>query len=192
MMLRRDHRNSIPLPTHRIMRLLEDRWIDLRARRCLTEGGEAIEPYYVISSHDWVIVLACTAENQLILVRQWREGVRQFTLELPGGEVDPGESVLEAGRRELFEETGFQTETGRTVRTLHPNPPRMANAMSVVVLETATPGRQVQRQFGEDTEVVLWPMDEADRLFDEAEFSHACHHAALTLGLRALRKPADA
>lgn len=170
----------------------QDRWLDPRARRCLTEGGEAIDPYYVISSRDLVMVVGCTAQNELILVRQWREGVRRFTLELPGGEVDPGESALEAGRRELFEETGFQSGTGLTVRTLHPNPPRMANAMSVVVLETATPGRPAPRQYGEDTEVVLWPMDEADRLFDEAEFSHACHHAALTLGLRAMRNPATA
>lgn len=55
-----------------------------------------------------VAVLALTPEGEVILVRQFRPGPNQILNEMPGGYVEPDETPLEAARRELNEETGYE------------------------------------------------------------------------------------
>lgn len=54
-----------------------------------------------------VCILALTADEQVLLVQQYRPGPDRILLEMPGGGVKPGEPPLEAARRELLEETGY-------------------------------------------------------------------------------------
>lgn len=61
----------------------------------------------VMESKDAVNILPLTTEGRVIMVRQYRFGVGQETLELPGGLIEEGEDQETAGRRELLEETGF-------------------------------------------------------------------------------------
>ncbi len=61
-----------------------------------------------------VFVVAVTGECELLLVRQYRHPVRDWTLEVPAGSVHDGETPLEAAARELAEEAG-----GRAREWLH-------------------------------------------------------------------------
>jgi ADP-ribose pyrophosphatase len=54
-----------------------------------------------------VAVLALTPEGEVILVRQFRPGPNQILNEMPGGYVELDETPLEAARRELNEESGY-------------------------------------------------------------------------------------
>ena len=45
--------------------------------------------------------------GRVVLVRQWRHGVREVGLEIPAGLGDPGETPEQAAARELVEETGY-------------------------------------------------------------------------------------
>ena len=65
------------------------------------------KPYYRINSPDGAIVLALTEENEIILVKQFRPALSQYTLELPCGHINESESPQEAATREFYEETGF-------------------------------------------------------------------------------------
>lgn len=68
-------------------------------------GREA--PFYVIKCPDWVNVIAVTVEGDLLLVEQYRHGIDDLSLEIPGGVIDAGETPLQAALRELEEETGY-------------------------------------------------------------------------------------
>ncbi|NLF94423.1 MAG: NUDIX hydrolase [Oligosphaeraceae bacterium] len=54
-----------------------------------------------------VIIATLRPSGEILLIRQFRPPVNAFVLEFPAGLVDPGESVSEAARRELQEETGY-------------------------------------------------------------------------------------
>ena len=65
-----------------------------------------------------------TESGDVILVRQWRQPVEGFTLELPGGGVEKGEDPWEAVGRELFEETGYRAEDLSRLASVHTSPGR--------------------------------------------------------------------
>jgi ADP-ribose pyrophosphatase len=62
-----------------------------------------------------VAVVALTDDGRVVLVRQFRPGPGKELLELPGGLVEPEESVEAAALRELLEETGYRADSVEVV-----------------------------------------------------------------------------
>jgi ADP-ribose pyrophosphatase len=83
----------------------------------LPDGAE-IE-YGVLESAGFAAVVPMTQGGDVVLVRQWRQPVEGFTLELPGGGVEKGEDPRKAVRRELFEETGHRAEDLSHLASVH-------------------------------------------------------------------------
>ena len=88
----------------------------------LPDGAE-IE-YGVLESAGFAAVVPMTQGGDVVLVRQWRQPVGGFTLELPGGGVEKGEDPCEAVGRELFEETGYRAEDLSRLVSVHTSPGR--------------------------------------------------------------------
>jgi ADP-ribose pyrophosphatase len=76
----------------------------------------------VLTTPPWCNVIALTQDNQMVLVRQFRFGVREVTLEVPGGMVDPGEDHEAAVKRELQEETGYTSDDWTYLGACQQNP----------------------------------------------------------------------
>lgn len=89
--------------------LYESPWCSFRLDEVRLPDGAEIE-YGVLESAGFSAVVPVTEEGGVVLVRQWRQPVGGFTLELPGGGVDKGKDPREAARRELLEETGYRAE----------------------------------------------------------------------------------
>ena len=102
--------------------------VNLRQDTCKLPNGRVIDDYYVVEEHDVVLVFALTESNKLVLVEQYKHGVGELCLEIPGGYLDSAtEDPLEAMRRELAEETGYTADKMELVATFINQPTRCTN-----------------------------------------------------------------
>jgi len=150
-------------------------WFDVLAKTM--QAGEA--PYYSLRLPDYAAILAITAEQRVLCVRQYRPAVERYTLELPSGLVDPGESPAESARRELLEETAYQAETLEVLSPMLPDTGRLANRIWACV---AADLRRVEgREPEAGLEVVQLTVPELLHATAHGEFDHALHVAVILI-----------
>lgn len=77
------------------------------------------ETFEGISRADTVVAMALTAENKFLVLDQEQPHKGRFR-SLPGGRVDPGEDPLSAAKRELAEETGYNSENWQLWKQTRP------------------------------------------------------------------------
>lgn len=170
--------------------VVKDRWLTLRADECRTTDGKSISPYYVLEYPPWVSVLALTPEDNVVLIKQYRHGIRRTILELPGGAMDEEDaSVSDAVRRELREETGYVTdeliETGHLCASLS-NHTNMIHCFLAFGARYVTEAR---REPFEQIEVVLMALEELLERAYRGQLPHSHHVASLFFAVRALGRP---
>ncbi len=155
-------------------------WFDLLAKTI--ESDEANGPYYALKTPDYVSVVAMTSQDEILLIRQYRPAVEQFTLELPSGHVEINETPEEAARRELVEETGFQAHKLEFLGSLIPDSGRMQNRMWCYWAQSPTwsPSTSAGEQ-GLDVEVCT-QSGLADLIASE-KFSHSLHLSTVYLAV---------
>lgn len=153
-------------------------WFSLVAK---TAEGET-DPHYAIRADDYTTILAVTREERIVLVRQFRHAVEGFTLELPAGHVENGETPEDSARRELLEETGYRADKVELLGCLHPDTGRLANRMWSFFARDVEPFSQ---EFcSEDgIEVSTCSPAELAEKIRTGEFNHALHHAVLLLAV---------
>lgn len=107
---------------------------ELEIKRMST--GKALSyPYFRINAPSWVNILALTEDKKAVLVRQPRAGAMIATVEVPGGNIDPGEDPMDAARRELEEETGYIAGSIVQVGEIFPNPAIMNNKLHMFLAQ---------------------------------------------------------
>jgi ADP-ribose pyrophosphatase len=136
--------------------------------------------FVVINAPDWVNVVAVTVDGQIVLVRQFRYGIDEFTLEVPGGVINPGEDSVVAGLRELQEETGY-TGTAKLLGSVRPNPAIQSNRCHFVFVEAAVKSHELDWDPDEELQVVTLPVDKVLALAHSGEIAHGLVLNALML-----------
>ncbi len=171
--------------THREL-VVDDRWMTLYADSCVTSHGMTVAPYYVQEGVDWCNVAAFDSEFRLLLVEQYRHGIGEFSLELPAGCVERGESPLEAITRELLEEAGCTVLECHALPPQHPNPARQRIHVHPFVATGATISHQQQPDGPEEIRFAFFPLPEVLGRIDRGEIKAAIHVANILMAVRFL------
>jgi len=108
-----------------------------------TGDSSETHDFFVFRPNDWVNVIPVTSDYQVVMIEQFRHGIEQITLEIPGGMIDLEETSTIAGRRELLEETGYCGDELVFLGRNHPNPAIQSNIcdtfLSLNVQQTQVP-----------------------------------------------------
>jgi 8-oxo-dGTP pyrophosphatase MutT (NUDIX family) len=142
-------------------KILETTYIhsSIRVDTCELPDGRILTPH-ILDYDDEIMIFALTRAGEVVLIWQYRHGIQEVILELPGGSVDKGETPLEAAKRELMEETGYVSDTFIEVVQASPNPAIYRNRVySFLALDVKSTGNQSAYDAGA-VEVILIPLDE--------------------------------
>ena len=145
------------------------------------EGDDGHETdYSYLAVPRAVFVVAVTDENELLLVRQYRHPVRDWTLEVPAGSVHDGESPLEAAQRELAEEAGGRARAWRHLTTFYSSSAHIS-LRSDAFLATGVEVGEPAPEADEDVALVRMPLSEALARAREGGFAEGQTALALLL-----------
>ena len=161
-------------------------WFRLLAKTVSGEAGRP--PHYALEANDYVTVFALTPDRRVLLVRQFRPAVEKYTVELPSGHVEKGQTPAEAARTELVEETGHRAARLELVGSFKTDVGRMTNRTWCFYAEGARPVPGFRPDPGLRREA--WPVKKllariADGSFDHAIIIAAIYLVVLKKGIRA-------
>ncbi len=145
----------------------------LRKDTALSPRTGKTHDFFVLESSPWVNVIPLTDDNQVVMVRQYRHGTGEVTLEIPGGLVEREDTPEHAAWRELAEETGYGAEEMIPLGFVYPNPAIQNNKCFTFLAKNAMQVGEQEQDGGEDIEILLKPLSEIPRLIREGEITHS-------------------
>ena len=173
----------------RTKHIIQNEWIDFRESAYRFPDGTVFEPYYSYSRRDYVVVVATDENDDYICVRQFRQGIKQVTNEFVAGGIErsdgkeygsdrtetSAENALEAAKRELREETGYESDEWNHLITVPSNATIADNYAHVFRARNC---KRISGQDLDDTEfinVIKYSGDELRELIEEGKFQQAIH-----------------
>lgn len=153
--------------------LLDCRVFEVERSVALSPEDESEHEFFRIRNGDWVQLVPITAENEIVMVRQYRHGSSSIVLEVPGGLVDPGETPAAAAARECLEETGYAVDSVEPLGSLNPNPAYHTHRLHAFIARDVRKVADVQVTPTELTEVVLVPVERLAAMLRAGEIDHA-------------------
>jgi ADP-ribose pyrophosphatase len=139
--------------------------------------------FFVLEAPGWVNIIPLTRSRDVIFVRQFRHGVSAFTLEIPGGMIDPEDPTpAYAAAREMREECGYDSDDIVALGRVHPNPaiqPNFCYSFLARNVHKVGEPRHIQDS-SEETEVVTVPLKDVPTLIATGKITHALVIAAFS------------
>lgn len=179
--------------------LIQNEWIDLRKSKYKFPDGSEFEPYYSYSRRDYVVIVASDEDGNYLCVRQFRQGIKQVTTEFPAGGIErrdgreyrdagsseiSAEDALEAAKRELREETGYESDEWRHLLTVPSNATIADNYAHLFVARNCRKVSGLSLDRTEFLKVVKLSASDIESLIASGGFQQAMHVAAWLLALR--------
>ena len=164
--------------------ILESNWLfELKREPFRSRRSGQIHNYYVIHLADAVNVVALTPDRKLVMVRQFRAGSNQDSLETPGGLVDEGEDVFSAAARELKEETGFEGDPPQMLGMAWSNPSILSSRIATVLITNARRAAEPALDTEEEVDVELISAGRIPVMIRDGRINHALVVQGLLLWL---------
>ncbi|NTW57118.1 MAG: NUDIX hydrolase [Chlorobiaceae bacterium] len=155
-------------------------WLTMRQDRVRLPNNRIIDEYYVWEFPPWCNVVALTKTGEFVLIKQYRHGIGMVHYEIPAGVHDqPEESLLEAARRELLEETGFGGGRWSPLMKLSANPALQDNISHTFLAEGVEKIGKQSLDATEEISVHLATREELRTILRKGGMIQALHVAPL-------------
>lgn len=171
--------------------IVRDRWIDFRRSAYRFPDGRIFEPYYTYSRRDYAVIVASDEDGNFLCVRQFRPGLRQVTTEFPAGGMErkdgeqcTAEQALAAAKRELREETGYESDTWIHLLTIPSQATLSDNYAWIFRAENCKPVAGQELDEMELLEVRKHTAAEIENMIFSGRFQQAVHVTAWLLACR--------
>jgi ADP-ribose pyrophosphatase YjhB (NUDIX family) len=128
--------------------------------------------FYLIDFPDWVNIVALTHDRNIVMIKQFRYGSNRMEIEIPGGMVNLNEPPVDAGCRELLEETGYAGSNARIIGKVCPNPAIQSNYCYTILVENAVRITEPKMDDMEDIECFLQSEAEVQRSIASGLIDH--------------------
>lgn len=133
----------------------------------------------MLDAPDWINVIALTENRDVVLVEQYRAGIHESSLEIPGGMVDEGETPIKSAKRELLEETGYQSEKWTKLGTTSGNAAILNNYTHMFLAEDCVKVNEQQLDGNEDITVHVLEFEQFLELVKNSTIHHSIVVAAV-------------
>ena len=141
----------------------------------------------VVRHRGSAVMMAVDDRKRVLLVRQYRLPAGQSLWELPAGKTDEGESVQQAAKRELIEETGVRAKKWKKLVTFFPSPGYVEEQMTIFLATNLTLG-EAQPMEDERIETRWFTAREIEDAIDSEEIVDAKSMLGYFFWKRSLRK----
>lgn len=144
------------------------------------ETGEIMDDFSVITVPDAVVVVATTPNDELITMIEYKYAVDADIWTLPAGSIDGSDdSIVEAARRELLEETGYDSTEAEVVEVVNEYPSKFTHKIAVVKIKNARKVAEPKHEISESIKSINLLPSNYDR--EKYKFTSTAMIAALAL-----------
>jgi len=168
--------------------LLKHKYMTVRKDACETGDGYIVDPYFALEFDDWVQVLGFEGKSKVLITQQYRHGIQNVIYGLPTGFTEKSDSSpMESARRELLEETGYDSNNFVKTGELYPNPAIQNNKVHCYA---AFDIKKIKKPESDHSERIISrfiAVDDLLKMISEGTFSHALHVAGVFMTLRHLK-----
>jgi len=161
-----------------------DPWLAVERQEIELSDGRVIDDYHRITLQDFAGIVARAEDGRYLVTRHYRHGPGRVCLTLPGGALDASEAPLDAAKRELREETGYETTRWRSLDSYTVNANYGCGTAHFFAAEEARETATVNSVDLEHTELVLMSKEELLAARDRGEFAAMGSAAAILLAIR--------
>lgn len=156
-------------------KIVDSPWLTVYEDRVRTGNGVVLDGYYTVEQFSVAMVLPITEDGNVVLVREYRHGCRDYVWQLPAGKINDGETAMEAAKRELLEETGYEVDSIELLGSWYISSIRMPDKQFVFLAHV----HKSQAPKRDDTEEMVMreiPLTDAVRMVlnDEIKDPHSC------------------
>ena len=173
-----------------IKKLTDNRFLNLYELDATFRDGSRA-PYYVASRRESIDTLKATThdshpdgvilygvygqqKDKVVLIRQFRYPINGYVYEFPAGLVEPGEDMLEAGIREMYEETGLQFTPVQTARPFFTTIGMTDESCGTVFGYCSGTPTNCNQEASEEIQVVIADRAECRRILAEENVALPC------------------
>ena len=123
-------------------------------------NGIVKEKYSMIELPDIVVIVATDDQGNVLTLNEYKYGMDKVTRVFPAGHMDEGETPLEAGKRELLEETGYGEGEFTYIGVAHEFPTKIDGHTHVVRAKNVQKIKSQHLDSDEEVEIKVVTTDE--------------------------------